>query len=165
MRVNRFQQQAGFSMVEVALAIFVLSIGLLAMLGLFADGLDTNKKTIDDTQCALFADEVLNGFRAAAQTNVANWTTYLQSITMSNPAIWIASAPIVADNTVRTNLYQYTPTNAALGQLTDYTYLYRLSVAAVGGNTNIQGVTLMVLPGTSRTTTNFYYTEVYNFGM
>jgi len=161
--------RAGFSMVEVALAILVLSVGLLAVFGLFGDALETNKSTIADTQSALFADEVLNGFKASAltMTNATNWASNLQGITVSNPAVWQASAiPIKADGSVRTNQYNYTPVSGSMGQLTDYAYRYQLSLTNSPAGANVQGVMLQVWPiGVASNAPLVFYTEVYNFGM
>ena len=164
MHTTNSPRRAGFSMVEVALAILVLSVGLLAVFGLFGDALETNKSTIADTQAALFADEVLNGFKAAALTNITTWASYLQSITLSNPAIWQASVPIqVSSNSVRTNQYKYK--SGSMAGVTDYAYRYQLSVGAASG-ANVQGVTLQVWPiGVASNAALVFYTEVYNYGM
>ncbi|MCX6997569.1 MAG: hypothetical protein NTV49_10895 [Kiritimatiellaeota bacterium] len=151
MPANHLQRRAGFSMVEVALAILVLSVGLLAVFGLFADGLGANQKTIEDTQSALFADEVLNGFRAAALTNA--WAAQ-PNITI--PEIWKTPRDI-SYGVLNVRDYKYSNNVTA-----DYTYRYGLSTNAMG---NVQGVTLTVYPGIGGTTTNVFYTEVYNFGM
>ncbi len=64
---RRLSRRAGFSMVEVALALLVVSVGLTAIFGLFPSATTANKRAIQDTQIGLFADYVLNGLRWRAE--------------------------------------------------------------------------------------------------
>lgn len=66
-------RKSGFTLVEIALAMMVISVGLLAVFGLFPAGMSSNKNAIDDTYGAMFAEEVFNGVRAVLSTN--NWNT------------------------------------------------------------------------------------------
>ncbi len=67
----------GFSLVEVALALLIVSVGLLATVGMLPGALDNSKKASEDTQQALFADYVLNTLRAlAAATNQNPWSSF-----------------------------------------------------------------------------------------
>ena len=64
----------GFSLVEVNLAIFVVSIGLLTLFSLFPAGMKEGEAAHGDTQAALFADYVLAGLRGnATQLNATQW--------------------------------------------------------------------------------------------
>ncbi len=54
----------GFSLVEVNLAIFVISIGLLTLFSLFPAGLKEGEAGHADTQTSLFCDYVLGTIRA-----------------------------------------------------------------------------------------------------
>lgn len=56
----------GFSLIEVSLAIFVISIGLLSLFALFPAGLKEGEAGHADTQTSLFADYVLGTVRANA---------------------------------------------------------------------------------------------------
>ena len=58
--------RGGFSLVEVCLAIFIVSIGLLTLFTLFPKGLKQAELGHTDTQTALFADYVLSTLRANA---------------------------------------------------------------------------------------------------
>ena len=58
--------QSGFSMVEVALALLIISIGLLTLVGLMSGGLEMNKRSTEDTQGALFAADVFECARIYA---------------------------------------------------------------------------------------------------
>jgi uncharacterized protein (TIGR02598 family) len=58
---------AGFTLIEIALALLVVSIGIMAVLGLFPAGLDANRRAIEETRAAIFADDVMNSYRAASR--------------------------------------------------------------------------------------------------
>ncbi len=58
---------SGFTLVEIALALLVVSVGMMAVLGLFPAGLDANRRAIEETRAAIFADDVLNSYRAASR--------------------------------------------------------------------------------------------------
>lgn len=77
--------QAGFSLVEVALALLVASVGLMAVLALFPAGLDLSKKAQDDTQLSLFADEVLNGLRAISTSTNVPWSAIVDQPSLRIP--------------------------------------------------------------------------------
>lgn len=64
----RRTKKEGFSLVETAMALLVISVGMLAVLGIFPAGLEANKKSIDDSNYGLFADYVMNGIRALSET-------------------------------------------------------------------------------------------------
>jgi len=51
---------------EVALAVVVVGVGIMAVFSLIATGLDSSRKAIDETQASIFAENVFNGLRAAA---------------------------------------------------------------------------------------------------
>lgn len=87
---GRADNRGGFSLIEVALALLVISVGLVAAVGMLPGSIDNSKRASDDTQQALFADYVLNSLRAmAANTNifVERWS----DINGSGPKIPIAA--------------------------------------------------------------------------
>ena len=64
---NRASRKAGFVLlVEMVLAIFVLSIGVLASVALITSSLDTARESRADTRLAMFGDGILEGLRAMA---------------------------------------------------------------------------------------------------
>ena len=73
MKKMKQQIREGFSLVEVALALMVTSLGMMAVFSLFPAGMSMNKRAIDDTQLSLFADDLFNGLRAAVWHE--NWGT------------------------------------------------------------------------------------------
>jgi len=64
---------AGFSLVEVCLAIAVVGIGLLGVFSLFPAGLTMNKKNTDATVSTMFAEDVFNAFHAVIDSYPAKW--------------------------------------------------------------------------------------------
>lgn len=74
--MNAVGQKSGFTLVEVALAVLVVGLGLLAIFGLFPSGLRSVESSTGDTRSGLFAEVAFNGMRgrAAEVTGWGNWT-------------------------------------------------------------------------------------------
>jgi len=80
---NKWQiDKAGFSLVEITLALMVISVGLLAVFGLPGDSLRANTKTLDDTIAASFAESVLDSVFAS------EWTARDYPILMGASDFW-----------------------------------------------------------------------------
>jgi len=75
--------EGGFTLVEVALAVLVVGIGLLAIFGLFPSGLRSAEDATADTRCGLFAETVLNGMRGRA-LSVTNWDDWCNRAFMAD---------------------------------------------------------------------------------
>ena len=56
----------GFSLVEVSLALLVVSVGILGAFAMIPAGLRTNKAGIDDTKSAMLAESIFETLRAQA---------------------------------------------------------------------------------------------------
>ena len=65
--------QAGYSLVEVTLALLVVAIGLTAAFGLFPEGLKATRAAVNDTEAALFAEYVFTTMDLAAIREGGNW--------------------------------------------------------------------------------------------
>ncbi len=61
------RRRAGFSLVEVSLALLVVAVGMTAVMALFPTGMETNRRAMGDTREALFAEEVISSYIAAAE--------------------------------------------------------------------------------------------------
>lgn len=59
-------RRAGYSLVEVTLALLVVAIGLTATFALFPEGLKATRAAVDDTEISLFADYVFGTLSATA---------------------------------------------------------------------------------------------------
>lgn len=75
--------RAGFTLVEVALAVLVVGLGLLAIFGLFPSGLRSAEDATADTRSGLFAETLLNGMRGRAMS-VTNWDDWCDRAWMSD---------------------------------------------------------------------------------
>jgi len=66
---KQFRSKAGYSLVEVTLALLVVAIGLTATFALFPVGLQATREAVNDTEVGLFADYVFStlAVTAAAQ--------------------------------------------------------------------------------------------------
>jgi len=73
---------AGFSLVEITLALLVVAVGLLAVFGLLGDSLRANTKTQDDTVAATFAESVFSSVFAA------DWEDDSYNVLMGEGDFW-----------------------------------------------------------------------------
>lgn len=74
--------RAGFSLIEVALALLVVAIGLTAIMGLFPAGMQSSRTAIEETEMGEFADFVLSSLEIIAGRN---WEL-LSNTGLDNPA-------------------------------------------------------------------------------
>ena len=65
-------EKAGFTLIEVSLAVLVVGLGLLAVFSLFPSGLRSAEEGAADTHAGLFAETVMTGLRGNAAT-ITNW--------------------------------------------------------------------------------------------
>lgn len=70
------RSRAGFTLMEVAIAVAVVVVGLLAMFALIASGLDASARSVADTQAALFADAVFGSLQAESQAAAQKGVRY-----------------------------------------------------------------------------------------
>jgi Tfp pilus assembly protein PilV len=66
---------AGFSLIEVCMAILVIGLGLLAVFSLFPSGLRMAEEGAADTHCGLFTETVMKGLQGNA-AGITNWATW-----------------------------------------------------------------------------------------
>ncbi|MCS6770511.1 MAG: hypothetical protein NZ740_00615 [Kiritimatiellae bacterium] len=182
-----FQRSEGFSLVETALALLVVSIGLSAVLALLPTAMDQGKRASDETYAAFFADAVFNTYLAAAwSTNVA-WSdlpTYrpVAPVTISNPSFgtdvfWKYSTGLVvrADGQIRTQLFvaastrekwlnDSSPPLPYSWEQYDHALRYRLTMTSPSARRRV--LSLEVWPGEYGITNNPYrfVTEVFDHG-
>lgn len=67
-------KKAGYSLVEVTLALLVVAIGLTATFALFPEGLKATRAAVNDTEISLFAEYVFTTLDLTAILKGANWT-------------------------------------------------------------------------------------------
>ncbi len=130
----------GFTLVEVALALLVVSVGLMGVFALFPHGLDQSRKAIQETQAAAFADDIFNGYRALAKSR---WSTLdSQPLPVAGVSLWQGTPTVQPNDSVNTLLLQ-----SATGEGTDLAIRYRLKVETLPGSNELKVVRLRVWPG------------------
>ena len=76
--MSHTHRKAGFSLMEVNMAVFVMAVGIMSLVGLFPLGLRESYQGKADLQQAMFADYALNQLVAAlSQTNLY-WSEWLR---------------------------------------------------------------------------------------
>lgn len=162
MRIAR--PNTGFTLVEIALSLLVLSVGLLAMFGLMPAGLKTNKQAIDDTVATMFAQEAMNGFKAIA--DVTPWDEIMNiQVEARSPQKWA----MTSQQEIRPNqnedwqIASYRP--ASMPDAEDFSVRYRLWVNDYPGQiTKRKTILLEVMAGEFGPTNALvrFYSELYN---
>lgn len=157
---RRRGSRRAFSLIEVSLALLVVSVGILSVLSLFPMGLDQNARAIADSHAGLFADEVMSGLRACAETNWAGLNGNIV-LPVAADAAWGNSATGELDTlfTIRTNIYKLPDS------IVDHALRYQLMLATNG---NIKAATLYVWGGefgaTGTTSApSIFYEEFFNY--
>ena len=79
-RVPSRRAAAGFTLIEIMLALLVVSVGIVAMVGLLGSSLDSSAKSHDDLSVVGFADMVFNHCHAST-----NWNAIPLSGTLAVP--------------------------------------------------------------------------------
>ncbi len=59
----------GFSLIETALAVAVVGVGILGVVGLFPAGIEMTRRAVNDTYAAMFAASVIDSIRADVRAN------------------------------------------------------------------------------------------------
>lgn len=78
-------RQAGFTLLEILIALIILSIGLLGLAGLQANSLKNNNSAYQRTQASLLANEMLDRIRANRQGLAAGAYDVIDSTTTDDP--------------------------------------------------------------------------------
>jgi prepilin-type N-terminal cleavage/methylation domain-containing protein len=167
---------AGFTLIEVALALLVVAIGMIAVMGLFPQGLEANKRSIDETRVAMFAEDVMSGYRALSRVTAWNNLPSRQlpavAVDMwkkdSNASSEYYLDIVPNDQNIRTNVYALDPTFSWVVSeeiFIDYALRYRLTVET--GNRSVATLRLEVWPGQfgSEDNPTVFLTELYYTGI
>ena len=72
-RQSPVRSKAGYSLVEVTLALLVVAIGLTATFSLFPEAMKNTRAAVDDAEVALFADYVFSTLAVGAAVDGANF--------------------------------------------------------------------------------------------
>ncbi|MGN0852853.1 MAG: prepilin-type N-terminal cleavage/methylation domain-containing protein [Kiritimatiellia bacterium] len=69
-------KKRGFTLMEVNLAVFIMAVGVLAMVGLYPLGFRESQQSQDDVAGAILADAVLNPIVAALSSTNVTWQAW-----------------------------------------------------------------------------------------
>ena len=76
----RLSPQRGFTLIEVNLAIFIMAVGLLAMVAIYPLAYRENRQSKDDVKAAAAADCILNVLTAALSSRNITWQDWQTGI-------------------------------------------------------------------------------------
>lgn len=164
---RRRDKHRGFSLVEVSLALLVVSVGVLGAFALIPAGLSTNRIAIEETQSAMFAETVFNGLRA--QARMGPWSS-IPSAAGQLPFAWPGTVDRpVYSSTIAVKVNQPIPLavvlkSAANPNIQDLGLKYKIAIKETLPN-RVKRVQLEIWPGEfADTTTNAYLfvTEILN---
>ena len=157
------RDRGGFSLVEVALALMVVGVGMVAIFSVLPAGMDSNKKAINEAYAAMFAEEVFNGIRAKSQ--FIPWAQ-IDAVTIdpAAPDMWNnLSTMRVKGNTTGTVIYEA----KTEPPIQDYALRYSLQIRDVAPD--IKLLRLIVWNGQYGSSNALgdgltFYTEIFNTG-
>lgn len=131
-------------MVEIALAILVFSLGVLAVFALFTRGIDQKAKAVTDTRRALFANNVFNGLRAKSTeisatalsnewevfwAGIIDGTTNISVACGTTNGVWVNDMRIYGDNKIYTNIFTNFALHARVNtNIVSHTLRYKLEI-------------------------------------
>ena len=158
--------EAGFSLVEVTLALLVVAVGLTATLALFPEGLTATREAVNNTETALFADYVFSTLELSAayqshpkvgvgnvkEAQLTTGTKYFISLMFSD------NAEVEIDTSGNTATFYWMPHYYGLdsgdmksdyfqGKLVTAVFTYQLKLDLKEGNGSPFRAVLKVWPG------------------
>lgn len=142
-----------FTLIEIMLALLVVSVGIVAMIGLLSSTLDSSSKAHNDLNIVSFSDMVFNYCHS-----VTNWSSIPTTGTLTIPDYTFVDTPIQINQLAQ---FECRVPNFGNNERSTYTVSYILNVTDAG---TTKELSLRVWPGFS---TNGYprifYTEFYNW--
>ena len=145
----------GFTLIEILLALLVLSIGIVSVVGVLSAALGTSAKARDDLDRVSFSDMVLNHCHAIENwQNIPSTPGTLPLKDYNGNAAYI-SIGLPAQYTSKTYL------NNGTNTIDRYTLTYTLDIQQSG---NRKIILLKIWPGFNRSgQPRLFQTEIYNW--
>lgn len=174
LRPCRMRRQ-GFTLIEVSLALLVISIGILGAFALFPHGLAESQLASFETQASLIGEIIFRSYRAMAATQ--SWNSINSSLRIRlpgvEPGIWTGSSTtpeIIPDGTIRELVFaaNIPAATGGTGETIDHAMRYRLIIEDRVPN-RLKRLILHLWPGrygsTDLSLARAYVTELYNIRM
>ena len=76
-----YNSQAGFTLIEIGIAIFILAIGLIGILTLFPIGIDSTRRVTQDTNAAVLSELAISDLKANDIVDIVGTMTAGQAYT------------------------------------------------------------------------------------
>ena len=136
MKSKMNKRREGFSLVEVALAMMVLAVGLMAVFMIFPTGLQFGRESTERSYGALFAEDVSSGIRASSLnlTGLEYWQIR-DGFNMPATAYHVWDSPeAVQIKGGLVNHVEYTPDGVTDRAMTEVQYGYALERHVPKGN-------------------------------
>lgn len=161
----RPSKKSGFSLIEVALALLVVSIGLVATVGMLPGGLENSKKASDDTQSALFADYVLNSLRALSSVSnaaVTRWSDIGDTkpkIPIAAPDMWDQGTTLTINPGTGKQNISFRP--AANKDIEELAFAYDLVIQDLNATTKRATLNIWIPSKLNTNSPQTYYADLY----
>lgn len=143
----------GFTLIEIMLALLVITVGVVASIGLLSSTLDTSTKSHDDLNMVSFADMVFNYCQSITNFNAIPSTGTLQVPGYDQRMAYL---PIGSKDRYACMVPGFEGASREA-----YVVSYRLDVLSEG---DVKALTLKVWPGyETGSPPRIFYTEIYNW--
>lgn len=162
------RKKGGFTLIEIALALVVIAIGLMGILSLVSVGLDSNLKSEHETRSALFAEECLNALRYYATILPLDDNSIQFDLDPPAAVFWagnVEELKLFANNVgendePNVNIYR----RIREGNPVEYAVRYKLFIGRVAPDSDIAWIYLQVWGGRfgNEDSPREYYTELFN---
>lgn len=149
------KDEAGFTLIEIMLALLVITIGVVSSIGLLGNALDSSKKAHDDLNIISFADLVLNYCQSLDNFNdlpstgtlqIPDYSQRMTSLKIGDVARFTCMVPGFAGTPKET-----------------YVVSYKFNILTDG---KVKALSLKVWPGYDiNRPPRVFYTEIYNWRM
>lgn len=156
--------ESGFTLIEVALAVLAIGLGLTAIFALFPAGLQNAADDVADTRAGFFAAGLFAGIRgeAARVTDAATWDAGL-NVSVTNMTGF--NKPIMMDGSINDVKFPPDAIDVPESHIRCRIGVSSVPPSLVGGRP-LYAVSLFVCNGQYGffTTQNVFYTELYYSG-
>ncbi|MDF7800475.1 prepilin-type N-terminal cleavage/methylation domain-containing protein [Pontiellaceae bacterium B1224] len=145
------KQKPGFTLIEILLALLVVTIGVVTMAGLLGSSLDAGDKASKDLHVVSFADMVLNHCHAEDWENLMPGTLTLKDYAGNSTTL----------TTGTTDHFSSEAVGKDGRSIERFTVSYQLNIQKSG---RVKTVTLRVWPGYDiNGTPRIFHTEIYDW--